>query len=388
MATKEYRAISADSHLEISADRWTHRVPDKYRHLAPRTVEIEGASDTFSQAGVQRNQGHVVGDGPMSMGVGTFDNNSGGGPPEQRLEEQDIDGIDAEVLYPATYVNMFRQIQNEDAYRSVIHAYNLWLAEEYCSVAPDRLIGVGLIPTTSVRGAIQEMEECARLGFKGIALNAHPNGNMYPTPEDDEFWAESLRINMPVSVHVQFGFGPGGSKEKTPLFKYAKTPGVVQESRRDPINRFITPFSPYAGREIVQLMFAGVFDRFPELQIYFAETNIGWIPNWLERMDAQYEKNHDWAEQLFDLPHLQRRPSDYVRDQVSWGVGYNPVGVSMRHYIGVDKILWYTDFPHPASDWPNSAMWLRENFVDVPEDERYKMIVGNVVKFFHLEGAR
>lgn len=390
---KEYKAISADSHLEISAGRWTHLVPKKYLDQAPRTILIEGATDEGSKSGGQtlRNEGHVIGDGKVSMGVGTFDGNNGGGPPGQRLKEQDTDGIAAEVLYPATYTNMFRQIKDEEAYRAVIHAYNQWLAEEYCAYSPDRLIGMGLMPGTGVDGAVREMQECARMGLKGVALNCFPNGNMFPSPEDDLFWAEALAMNMPVTVHVQFAFGPGTTESNAtfPLFKYAKTPEVAQESRRDPLRRFITPFTPYAGREIVQMMFAGVFDRFPELQIYFAETNIGWIANWMERMDGQYVKNQDWAEALFGLPRLARRPSDYVREQVLWGLGYNPIGVTQRDYIGgAGRILWYTDFPHPASNWPNSQTWLDENFVGVSEEERYMMTVGNVVKFFHLEGDR
>ena len=386
---RQYEAISADSHLEVSVDRWVNHVPERYRDQAPRRVRLEGGGEA-----------HTVEGGPLAVESlrtsesraypkgGSFDTNVGAGPPEQRLTEQDMDGIDAEVLFPGTYgPNLYRAIKDDKAYKAVVHAYNEWLAEDYCSIAPDRLIGMGLIPEIDVRGAIDELNQCARMGLKGVMLNAFPNGKMYPTPEDDEFWAEAVRINMPVTAHIWFHHGAGqGNDYAGPLFQYERTPeGPIKSSKRDPIRRFIGPFGVRAAREAVRLVFAGVFDRFPALRIYFAETQVGWIPQWLEHMDDSYERNIGWAEELFGLKKLQRRPSEYVKEHCLWGFGYNPVGMLLRYEIGVDQIMWYTDFPHTGSDWPHSNLTLEKNFAAVPDDERYKMVVGNCVRFFHLD---
>ena len=386
---REYHAISADSHLEIPIDRWVHRIPAQYRDQAPKRIKLEGGGEA-----------HAVEGGPMAVEPkrmekarswprgGSFDANPGTGPPEQRLREQDMDGIDAEILYPGTSgPNLYRAIKDDVAYRAVVHAYNEWLAEEYCSVAPDRLLGLGLIPEMKVRGAIEELECCARMGLKGVMLNAFPNGEMYPTPEDDEFWAEAVRINMPVTAHIWFHHGAGlGNNYTGPLFQYERRPeGPIKSSMSDPIRRFIGPFGVRAAREAVRLIFAGVFDRFPTLQVYFAETQVGWIPQWLEHMDDSYQRNRGWAEELFGLAPLTRRPSEYVKEHCLWGFGNNPVGVELRHHIGVDRILWYTDFPHTGSDWPHSNETLDRNFAGVPDEERYQMVVGNAVRFFHLD---
>ncbi len=114
--------------------------------------------------------------------------------------------MDAEVLFAAMVAGpvFWRNISHDEVYKAVIRGYNDWLAEEYCAVAPDRLIGMGVIPITNVDDAIAEMEHCKKLGLKGVLLGALPNAKGYPTPEDDKFWAAAIDLDMPVTVHVQF----------------------------------------------------------------------------------------------------------------------------------------------------------------------------------------
>jgi predicted TIM-barrel fold metal-dependent hydrolase len=318
---------------------------------------------------------------------GSFEDNDGAGPPEQRIEEQDLDGVDAEVLFPGTAggPNLWRGgIKDDEAYADVVAAYNGWLAEEYCAVAPDRLIGLGLVPEVDARTAVAELEHCKRSGLKGVQLNSFPSGQMVPTPEDDYFWAAAVEMDMPLTAHVWFRHG---ASYDGPLFRYPKMPeGPVKASARDPLQRFLS-FGNRAARDVIRLVFAGVFDRFPTLNIYFAETQIGWVPQWLEHADDAYERYHPWANEVFGLPALQRLPSEYVKEHFLWGVMFNPFGVRNRYEIGVDKIMWESDFPHPGTDWPHSQRTIERNFAGVPEDERYQMLAGNAVKFFHLETA-
>ena len=113
--------------------------------------------------------------------------------------------MDAEVLFAAMVAGpvFWRNIAHDEVYKAVIRGYNDWLGEEYCSVAPDRLIGMGVIPITNVDDAIAEMKHCKKLGLKGVLLGGLPNGKGYPTPEDDRFWAAALDLDMPITVHVQ-----------------------------------------------------------------------------------------------------------------------------------------------------------------------------------------
>jgi len=133
------------------------------------------------------------------------------------------------------------------------------------------------------------------------------------------------------------------------------------------------------------MIWGGAFERFPKLKIYVAEVQIGWLPNWMDQMDNEYGRQQYWAERVLGLPRLSRMPSEYAREHCYWGFNRNPVGVRIaRQEMGVDKVMWASDFPHLESDWPNSRKVIAENFAGVSEEELWKMTVGNAVKYFHL----
>lgn len=386
-----YRVISADSHLEISANRWRDRVPARYRDAAPKTIRLEDGSDA-NQA--EDGRVHLV-NGASTLCAGKpfeewrqegaqYDNSVGGGSPEQRLREQDEDGIDAEVLYPSVNgAGVVHGIRGDDAYHAVISAYNDWVAQEYCCAAPDRLIGLGVIPQRGVKQAIAEMERCAKLGFKGVWLGKFPNGEMRPTPEDDEFWRAALDMHMPVTAHENFvDHGPKRPRAEVP-------PRVT--SWGAPITGFpadlaqrINGYGLRSGEVACRLVIAGVFERFPDLQIYMAENQLGWIPNWLEQMDIIWGRQHFVLERVQGLERLPEPPSAYVRRNTLWGFMDNPIGVRLRHEIGVDRIMWGSDTPHQPTNWPHSYETIQRNMVGVPENERHAMLVGNVTRFFRL----
>jgi predicted TIM-barrel fold metal-dependent hydrolase len=84
---------------------------------------------------------------------------------------------------------------------------------------------------------------------------------------------------------------------------------------------------------------------------------------------------------------LKRPPSEYIKEHIYWGFLDDPIGVEMRHHVGVDRLIWATDFPHQESDYPDSQAVIDRIFEGVPQDERRKMLVDNVVEFFHLDAA-
>ena len=194
---REYRLISSDGHLEVRPERWTHRVPAKYRDRAPRSVQLPDGGDAILIEGQPLQEANFLdlragrAEGQWQPFGIKVEEAAGTGSPEQRVREQDLDGLDAEVLFTAMVAGpvLWRNIAHDEVYKTVIRAYNDWLAEEYCAVAPDRLIGLGVIPWTNVDDAIAEMEHCAKQGLKGVVLGVLPSAKGYPTPEDDRFWA-------------------------------------------------------------------------------------------------------------------------------------------------------------------------------------------------------
>ena len=385
--TREYRVISADSHLEVAGDRWAARVPAKYRDLAPRRVKLPNGGEVQvmgSQSNIEPRRTFRKG---YDQRAGTFEDNDGAGTPEKRLQEQDEDGIDAEVLFPGTNgcTKLLRNgLTDDEAYKAMVRAYNDWLAEDYCSVAPDRLIGVGLLPEVDLDSAIDELEHCARLGLKGVQLDAFPSAEVYPTPEDDRFYAACVDMNMPLCAHIGLHQSRGG--EIKPLFKYSKSEdtSLMKSTGRDPITKFMLHGRP-PSRDIVRLVFAGVFDRFPTLNMYFAETQAGWVPYWLERLDDAYHRDHPFAHEVWGLPKLDRLPSEIVKEHIWWGFTNDGFGVESRYHIGVDHMMWESDFPHDISSFPHSCEVIDTIFKGVPEDERAKMLAKNCTKFFHLD---
>ena len=389
---RAYNFVSADAHIEVPADRWAARVPEKYRDLAPRRIRMPNGGDGFLVEGNAIYQGGMnlypsksqshEGYTPMAL---KWDEMAGTGPPEQRLQEQDADGVDAEILYPGVggVRNMCRGIRDPQAYVALTRAYNQWLVEDYCSADPDRLLGVGCIPERDMDSALAELEYCGKAGLKTIEIASFPTGKSFPTPEDDKFWAAVVEMDMPLTVHVQFSQSrdSGGGR----VFQYPIEP----ESHQRPAG-YVDRLARYGIRSalnVVQMVMSGLFDRFPTLNIYWAESQVGWVPIYLEQMDHNYMRHRHWAETVFGMKPMERLPSEYIKEHMYWGIFDDPIGIKLRHEIGVDRILWGGDFPHVESDWPNSRAVLAESFIGVPEEEQYKMVAGNAIEFFHLDKA-
>jgi predicted TIM-barrel fold metal-dependent hydrolase len=386
---RKVQMISGDSHLDFPPERWTQRVPAKWRDRAPRRIKLANGDDAFI---IENRRPHspslqITGTG------GAYDQHDingvsydgpGTGSPAQRLTEQDQDGVDAEILYThPSYVSSWRGISDDEPYLALIRAYNSWLIEEYCSFAPDRLIAMGVIPDTSVSDAIAELEFCARAGYKGVCLYKFPSGKGYALPEDDRFWGAATDLDMPVTAHTN-----GGTtrfSREGPVYRYSETPDRAAPGR-DPVSLLVR-FTSDNALAPLQLAFAGVFDRFPKLRVYWAETQVGWLPYCLSQIDDNYERNRYWAERDWRMQPLKCKPSEYLRERNLWGFMKDPLGVRLRHDIGVKALLWGSDFAHATGDWPESRRVIDETFVGVPADERYAMLAGNAIKFFHLKDS-
>jgi predicted TIM-barrel fold metal-dependent hydrolase len=390
---RNYRYVSADSHLEIDSKHWLGHVPAKYRDRAPRLVRQSNGSDAWT-IGDKIMRPAAAADLYGGKGrdqyvpfEGRYEGTPGTGSAEQRLREQDQDGIDAEVLFPSQQggPKFWRRIEDDDAYKAIVRAYNTWLKEEYCAVNPDRLIGVGILPLVNdVADVIKELEFCAGAGFKTVLLQGFPTGKAYPSDEDDLFWARSLELNMPISVHVDL---ERTGERKGPLFRYPKESDEIMKKLTQDLVYQVGRFGPSRGNgaiAAVQWVLSGLFDRFPKLRIFFAENQIGWIPFFLQGADVRYDRHHHWADRLLGLKPLRHPPSEFIREYFYWGFQFDRVGVELRHKINVDRLMWGSDFPHQESDWPESLRIIDKNFSGVPDAEKHKMVCGNAIEFFRL----
>lgn len=283
---RKYQVISADGHVETPPDSWSKYVPDQWRERAPRLIEMPDGGQAWIVEGqpILHNGQNITGGGPVKFAGGTYFNADGSaaegaGSAVQRLREQDKDGIDAEVLFPPVFATRFIEgIKEREPYRAMVAAYNTFLAEDYCSVAPDRLIGNAVIPVSGIEDALAELDHVASLGLTSVSLHQFPNGTGFSQPEDDRFWEKAIELGIRLSPHANMGeaIAPRNTGSGTGTQPFA------------------TAITQRAGTHapifcIAQLIAAGVFDRFPGIQFYFAETNASWLPSALWFMDDSYQ---------------------------------------------------------------------------------------------------
>jgi len=370
-----YQVISADGHVETPPDVWVKYVPEKWQEHAPKLINLDAGGQAWvvEGRGTQPVGRQLTGRKRVQF---TADNYyrpdgslvEGAGDAIQRLQEQDEDGIDAEVLFPPVQASRYPEgLSDKQIYLSMIQAYNTFLAQDFCSVAPDRLIGNGVVPISGIDDAVNEMKRCAELGLKTMCLLNFPNGGPGPAPEDDRFWQASLDLGMRLSPHGGFGQRTSGGDGMTPDLSIVIGGG-----------------GGGAGMghlySISQLIATGVFDRFPDLKFHFAETNAGWMVWTFWKMDDDYEIMKEAAGGK-----LKMRPSEYINKHCYFSFIRDPVAMKVRHLIPWENLMWGSDFPHSVGSFPESRRWLDVIFEDVPDDVRRKILVENPCMLYGLD---
>lgn len=374
--TRRYEVISADGHLEVPPDGWIRHVPAEHKERAPRLVPLRTGGEGWIVEGMPmiHNGQNVAGGRPLKVLGGSYwdpDGSSapGTGGPEQRLREQDLDGVDAEVLYPPVFISRFiENIDDRETYLAMVRAYNDFLAEDYCAVAPDRLIGNAVMPATGVDDAIGELKRVKDLGLRSVCLGPFPNGTGSPTPEDDRFWGAAIEIGMPVTAHATMGDRTHPLLVQSATGKFDLTLSMMSRTVPPPV------------MSMVQMVVSGVFDRIPELQIYLAETNASWMPGVFFMMDDSFQLFRHW----YGVD-LAMAPSEYAARHLWFGIVRDPVAMRMRDLLPVERLMWGSDFPHSVTSFPESRRWLNDIFDGVEPELRRRILAENPCAFWGLD---
>ena len=190
----------------------------------------------------------------------------------------------------------------------------------------------------------------------------------YSSPYWEPLWQTIVDLDLVLTVH-----GSGAAPQSMRIEKHK-----TQEERRNAAAVAAAGFS-IQPQYFANFLFAGVFDRYPTLTLVAAETGIGWLPWLLESCDYAWEQGQLWNQGL------PTRPTDLFRQHCYVDFWYERSAVDhYRHVIGVDRIMWETDFPHPTSLWPNTNEFVAKAFQNVPEEEQYQILVENPKKVFKL----
>jgi predicted TIM-barrel fold metal-dependent hydrolase len=128
-----------------------------------------------------------------------------------------------------------------------------------------------------------------------------------------------------------------------------------------------------------RIVFGGVLERHPKLKFVSVEGNIGWLGYWIEKSDRTYKRHRHWTQ--LELPNP---PSFYYFRQIYSTFIEDKIGVMIRKEIGVDNIMWSSDYPHTDTTWPDSKKYIEESLAGVPADDRHKILAGNAMKLYGL----
>ena len=347
--------ISADEHLVEPVEFWSDLLPDSLpasdRDLAPR---LEG--------------GALVVDG-QSMPVFLLfpeliaysDAQPGVSDVAGRLAMMDLEGIDTSILFPQRAMGMYA-IKDPALRTRCINAYNEWLAG-FCAASGGRLIGVPILPT--VYQTDQTADYLAHLKALGFRLFTMPNairGTTYTAPEMTPLWTAIEESGLVTSFHTSEtpeSNGPGGL-------------GTF-------LIRTTQPFRNVWGN----FVFTGLFERHPGIRLLFAEGGISWVPSALDHADRIHSSFADFLK-----PRLPRRPSEYWFRQCWATFMDDPRGVEQIDHIGVDRVLWSSDYPHPEGTRGRTHELMGELRTQLGETRASAVLGGNAAELLGLARRR
>jgi predicted TIM-barrel fold metal-dependent hydrolase len=339
-----HRIYSCDDHLDlfhVAADVWEPRLPAKYRAIGPRAVEQGGK--LLWKVG-ERVLG-PCGRAPIATALsraGLEDDAFRPSDPKRRLDDMARDGIHASIVYGPTALFAF-PIDDPEHQKAVLAAWNDWAADVFNAHAPDRLLALPFLPATSPEDAVAELQRCAARGHKGAILS--PFEADVGDPAWDRLWAAASEAKLPISFHI------GGGSRIKPL------PGSWR------IAGFAAVAPMQLDEPLATMIFSGALERNPGLRLVLAESGVGWVPYFVARMDATFEKHC--------APHPQHsirtRPSELFQRQVYATFEEEPLGPQLIPLLGPGNFMWACDYPHPDSTWPRSHEAIAHALGTLPE---------------------
>jgi predicted TIM-barrel fold metal-dependent hydrolase len=367
--------ISSDSHVVEPPNLWLDRMDPKHGDRIPHLVEGDdydrwycnnvgvGVLGGISLAGLRYSR-------PQDITLeGRFaDVPPGGYDPHAHVKDMDVDGVYAGVLYPSIGLNMY-SIPDSHFMREVFSAYNDWLAD-FCNTYPNRLKGIAMILLDDdIEAGISELKRTAGIGLCGAMIPVYPRADeTYDSLIYEPFWAAAHDLEIPLSLHT--GTNRPGSTTMRSEGKISQT--GVDRSNTD----------HWVRMSMGHIIFSGVLERFPNLKIVNVEHDLAWIPYYMHRMDLTYIERPTQAAYRFKNDML---PSDFMRRNIYHSFQDDGLGIRDRGLIGLDKLIWASDYPHAESTFPESQRVLSEILDGVPDNEREMIVSTNCAKLYSLD---
>jgi predicted TIM-barrel fold metal-dependent hydrolase len=344
--------VSPDDHWTVADDIFHDRFPEYLKDRAPRIFRDDrGFPDWFIE-------GKPLFSPAQKTLLDSFERVPGAGNMGPRMQDLDTEGVDKELAFPNA-VSIFHSWPDLEVREHAYNIYNEYLAELQ-KEAPGRFFGVGLPvywDMAKVRDSVQMIKD---LGLKTFMLPIFPKGEKYRAlnycePEMEPLFDAIADSGLPLCFHVGENAveGRGGNGVSAML-----------------------NFSPFR-KNLGELIFGGIFDRHPNMQVAFIEGDLNWIPGALQTAEMSYDCSP------LDY-HPERRPSEYWRRQCYASFMYDPIGLTMLDLIGADRVMWSHDYPHPESVWGFSWTAIQAVLDAVPADTAKRILGGTALDLFKL----
>ncbi|MGZ8424063.1 MAG: amidohydrolase family protein [Candidatus Binatia bacterium] len=386
----DFKLISADSHVNEPPAAWA-RVQKEYGERAPKVVRDPAGKpkgiwliiDGLPPVGLSHySKGLAVG---KNRGISEveqekhfatirfnetfrYEDYRGGWEPGARLQDQDADGVEAEVLFSSA-VRQLYSIVDEPFQRAIFHSYNAWL-HEFCSGNPNRLLGLALLPILDMEHTVADIYHYAKLGFRGVQIPTRIKDSGYYEPKYQPMWRALEETGMIVNVHTSVTQGIARTHYEGPR---------EQDPVKEPIGfaRKQVPAQQFIGNMIL----SGNFDRHPKLRVVCAEFDIGWVANMVQQVDYWFGRASTFDA---DRNLNQRPPSEYFKSNIFFTYQDDRAGVLTTPVYGENNFLWASDYPHGVTTWPFSKEAVDRNCEGIDPKIKRQLGRDNAAKLYGL----
>ena len=362
--------ISADGHVCEPPNCYIDYIDPRFRDRAPHVAELDDGTEAFIVPGMKRPVALGFVDG---AGFGVKERNSRAKTMRfsdvrpaaylgaERVPFMDRDGLAAELIYAS--IGMGLTMHRDSEYKDAcMKAYNRWL-QAMCSEAPDRIFGLAQTAVLSVDAAIEDFTRAKEMGMVGMMMPGDPIHEDYDHPDYDALWECASDLQLPICFHILT----------------SRAGAINMEVRGHALNNFLGIIR--AIQDVVGMMtLGGVFERHPGLKLVVAESDAGWLPHYMYRMDHAARINAEGG----ILKGLSKLPSEYIRSNV-WATfqddltAYHTTGL-MDH----THLLWASDFPHTDSTWPLSRELIAQQASHLNEQQHQDIFRDNTARLFNL----
>lgn len=368
--------VSVDDHVIEPEHLFEGRVERKYADRAPRFVRRDDGLMAWRYEGqeiMNTALNAVAGRPPEEFGLEPTcieEIRSGCYEISDRVRDMDANGVLGAMCFPSFprfCGQLFMEAGTDRAQgEAMVRAYNDWHIDEWAGTHPGRMIPLALPMMWDPVASAVEVRRAAAKGCHAVTFSSSPFDLGLPSLYSDHwdpFWQACADEGTVVCMHL-------GSNSRPPM----TSPDAPIE-----LVYTLSPVSLFSAA--ADLLWSGVFQKFPTLKVALSEGGIGWLPYFLERVDYIYRHTKYWSG--MDLG--GQLPSEIFSERVILCFIDDAVGVENRKHLNIDNITWECDYPHSDSTWPKSPEVLMESLTGVPDDEINKITHLNAMRHFQYD---